>query len=154
MRDVEFTTDHVDRAIDHVIDNGACDNGLLDDLHPDANVRLGIVRNRLLRLTGFRDLVAQARRRPGDPLEPVTAVQHGEIGVVDNAVRPHGYQFFVAGHAFPDDRGAVAPLSSRCWSAVSASVATVATTRAPATPTALHQFRPPTCPRSSVASPA
>lgn len=27
MRDIEFTTDHVDRAIDHVIDNGACNNG-------------------------------------------------------------------------------------------------------------------------------
>lgn len=27
MGDTEFTTDQVDRAIDHVIDNGACNNG-------------------------------------------------------------------------------------------------------------------------------
>ncbi|MGB3441770.1 MAG: hypothetical protein WBA97_23750 [Actinophytocola sp.] len=27
MGDIEFTTDHVDRAIDHVVDNGACNNG-------------------------------------------------------------------------------------------------------------------------------
>lgn len=55
MRDIEFTTDHVDRAIDHVIDNGACDNGLLDDLHPDAK-----------RATGDRAKpVAEADRVPG-----------------------------------------------------------------------------------------
>lgn len=55
---------------------------LLDDLHPDPNVRLGIVRNLLMGLAGFRDLVREHSRRRVIRLIPVTAVGH-DFAVMD-----------------------------------------------------------------------
>ncbi|MDQ3790933.1 MAG: hypothetical protein M3422_27325, partial [Actinomycetota bacterium] len=47
---------------------------LLDDLHADPNVRLGIVRNLLMGLAGFRDLVREHSKHRVIRLIPVTAV--------------------------------------------------------------------------------
>lgn len=59
---------------------------LLDELHPDANVRLGIVRNLLTGLAGFRDLVREHSRRRVIRLIPVTAVGHDFVVVDDGVV--------------------------------------------------------------------
>jgi hypothetical protein len=58
---------------------------LLDELHGDANVRLGIVRNLLMGLAGFRDLVRQHSRHRVIRLIPVTAVGH-DFTVFDRGV--------------------------------------------------------------------
>lgn len=60
---------------------------LLDDLHPDANVRLGIVGNLLMGLAGFRDLVREQGRRRVIRLIPVTAVGHDFAVMADGVVR-------------------------------------------------------------------
>jgi hypothetical protein len=57
---------------------------LLDELHPDENTRLGIVRNMLMDADGFRDLVRIQSARRVIRLIPVTAVGH------DFAVLDHG----------------------------------------------------------------
>ncbi|HEX6352860.1 hypothetical protein [Actinophytocola sp.] len=59
---------------------------LLDELHPDANVRLGIVRNLLLGIAGFRDLVREHSRRRVIRLIPVTAVGHDFAKLDDGTV--------------------------------------------------------------------
>lgn len=58
---------------------------LLDDLHPDANVRLGIVRTLLMELAGFRDLVREHGRRRVIRLIPVTALGH-DFAVLDDGI--------------------------------------------------------------------
>jgi hypothetical protein len=58
---------------------------LLDELHPDTNVRLGIVRNLLMGLAGFRDLVREHSRRRVIRLIPVTAVGH-DFAVIDDGI--------------------------------------------------------------------
>jgi GTPase SAR1 family protein len=55
---------------------------LLDELHPDEDTRLGIVRNLLMGVDGFRDLVAVHSRRRVIRLIPVTAVGH-DFAVLD-----------------------------------------------------------------------
>lgn len=65
---------------------------LLDDLHPDANVRLGIVRGLLMEHAGFRDLVREHGRRRVIRLIPVTAVGH-DFAMLDNGTvhkKSHG----------------------------------------------------------------
>jgi hypothetical protein len=49
---------------------------LLDDLHPDQDVRLGIVRTMLMASPGFRDLVREHSARRVIRLIPVSAVGH------------------------------------------------------------------------------
>lgn len=56
---------------------------LLDELHPDANIRLGIVRNLLMDVPGFRDLIREHGRRRVIRLIPVTAVGHS-FAYLDN----------------------------------------------------------------------
>jgi hypothetical protein len=58
---------------------------LLDELHPDANMRLGIVRTLLMGLAGFRDLVREHSRRRVIRLIPVTAVGH-DFAMIDNGI--------------------------------------------------------------------
>lgn len=58
---------------------------LLDELHADANVRLGMVRNLLMGLAGFRDLVREHGRRRVIRLIPVTAVGH-DFAVMDDGI--------------------------------------------------------------------
>lgn len=65
---------------------------LLDELHPDENTRLEIVRNLLMGIDGFRDLVRHHSRRRVLRLIPVTAVGHDFAVFDDGEVRkkPNG----------------------------------------------------------------
>lgn len=65
---------------------------LLDQLHPDENVRLEIVRNLLMGVEGFRDLVRVHSARRVIRLIPVTAVGHDFAMLDDGQVlkKPHG----------------------------------------------------------------
>lgn len=65
---------------------------LLDQLHPDENLRLEIVRNLLMGVEGFRDLVRVHSARRVIRLIPVTAVGHDFAVLDDGQVRkkPHG----------------------------------------------------------------
>jgi hypothetical protein len=56
---------------------------LLDELHPDPDVRLGMVRNLLLGIAAFRDLVREHSRYRVIRLIPVTAVGH-DFAVLDD----------------------------------------------------------------------
>jgi hypothetical protein len=65
---------------------------LLDDLHPDENTRLHIVRTLLMGVDGFRDLVRVQGARRVIRLVPVTAVGH-DFAVLDGGAvrkRPDG----------------------------------------------------------------
>jgi hypothetical protein len=65
---------------------------LLDELHPDENTRLGIVRNLLMSVDGFRDLVTVHSGRRVVRLIPVTAVGH-DFAVLDKGMvrkKPNG----------------------------------------------------------------
>jgi hypothetical protein len=66
---------------------------LLDELHPNENVRLEIVRNLLMGVDGFRDLVRVHSARRIVRLVPVTAVGHDFAVLHDGKVRkkPHGH---------------------------------------------------------------
>jgi hypothetical protein len=66
---------------------------LLDQLHPDENVRLEIVRNLLMGVDGFRDLVRVHSARRIIRLVPVTAVGHDFAVLHDGQVRkkPQGH---------------------------------------------------------------
>jgi hypothetical protein len=60
---------------------------LLDDLHPDENTRLHMVRTLLMGVDGFRDLVRVHGARRVLRLIPVTAVGHDFAVLDDGAVR-------------------------------------------------------------------
>lgn len=65
---------------------------LLDGLHPDENTRLRMVRDVLMAVDGFRDLVAEHSARRVVRLVPVTAVGH-DFAVLDGGLvrkKPHG----------------------------------------------------------------
>jgi len=66
---------------------------LLDQLHADENVRLEIVRDLLMGVEGFRDLVRVHSARRVIRLIPVTAVGHDFAELNDGQVRkkPHGH---------------------------------------------------------------
>jgi len=60
---------------------------LLDELHPDEDMRLHIVRTQLMKVPGFRDLVKVHSARRVVRLIPVTAVGHDFAVFRDGAVR-------------------------------------------------------------------
>jgi GTPase SAR1 family protein len=65
---------------------------LLDELHPDENTRLGVVRNLLMSVDGFRDLVSVHSGRRVVRLIPVTAVGH-DFALLDKGMvrkKPNG----------------------------------------------------------------
>lgn len=66
---------------------------LLDEIHPDENVRLETVRTLLMGIHGFRDLVMMHSARRVVRLLPVSAVGHDFAVLQGNEVhkRPHGH---------------------------------------------------------------